>query len=307
MFEEIEFRDGLEFRAVGRVLSGVAMRYGDVADLAMGVRERFEVAAFQPLGDVSLNLQHDSQRELARTGNGLTVIDGPRSLELRAVLTGSAELELVKRGALNGFSIEFHALSQRTEGDVRVVQKAKLSAIALVDRAAYPASKVEVRARLGQTMRASIPTGRRLDCDCVDAGCQVEFEDGALEFSGELVAAFGNYQSPLVSAQRGTLQVQQRDGGPAVEIDLPDSDVGRAVLAASSAAGLVVRPYVDRRTAEYETTAEGVRVYSVAPVRAVIVSATDARRGWPDPELVPTPDLGDEGRRAAPGRRRLWL
>ena len=302
-----EFRDGPELRIQGRTLVVVALKYGDVANLGGGVRERFEAGAFQPLGDVSLNLQHDGGHVLARSGNGLTVIDGPRSLELRAELTGTAELDLVRRGALNSFSIEFHAVAQRTEGDVRVIERARLSAIALVDRGAYPASKAEIRARLGQTMRATIPTGSKLDCDCVDAGCQVEFEDDSLEFSGELIAAYGNFQSPLASTRRGTLRIRQRDGGAEIEVDLPDSDAGRAVLAASSAAGVVIRPYVDKRSAEYETTAEGTRVYQHAPVRAVIVSATDKRRGWPDPELVATPNLDVEARRAAPGRRRLWL
>ena len=305
-FEDLEFRDGPECRVSGRVLSGTALAYGDVANLG-GFSERFEAGAFQPIGDISLNLQHDPSRELARTGDRLVVVDGPDQLELRAELTGTAEIELVKRGALNGFSIEFHAVAQRVEGAVRVVERARLSAIALVDRAAYPASKAEVRARMGQTMRASIPTGRRLDCDCVAQGCQVEFEDDSLEFSGELIAAFGRFENPLGSTQRGSVRIRQRDSGPEVEIDLPDSDAGRAVLAASSAAGLVIRPYIDRRTAEYQTSDDGVRTYQHAPVRALIVSATDKREGWPDPELVATPNLDVEARRAAPGRRRLWL
>ena len=51
------------------------------------------------------------------------------------------------------------------------------------------------------------------------------------------------------------------DGGAEVEIDLPDSDAGRDVLAAASSSGVVIRPYLDQRSAEYQTSAEGTRVY----------------------------------------------
>ena len=308
-----EFRDGREFRVLpdGRTLAGVAMRYGDTADLG-AFRERFMPGAFAPIGEVSLNLQHDSSRVLARTGgNGLVVSDGPRSLELRAELTGSAELELVRRGGLSGFSIEFYPLDQRIEGDVRILSKARLEAIALVDRGAYSQSKAEVRAKLGQTMRASIPSGRKLDCDCVGQGCQVEFEEDSLVLAGgDVIAAYSNYQSPLASTARGTLRTTPRAGGMVIEIDLPDDDAGRAVLAASSSAGVVARPFVDQRTAVHTTGGDGTRTYSHAPVRAIIVSATDKREGWPIPALIATPALNDEPevRRAAPGkRRRLWL
>ena len=306
----LEFRDCLEFRVAGRVLTGTAMRYGDVANLGE-FRERFVSGAFAPIGEVALKLQHDPARELARTGNGLVVADGPRTLELRAELTGSAELELVRRGALNGFSVEFHALDQHVEGDVRVIKRAQLTGIALVDRGAYSQSKAEVRAKLGQTMRASIPSGRKLDCDCVGAGCQVEFEDDALDVTGDVIAAFGNYQLPLALTARGTLRTAPRDGGLVVEIDLPDDDAGRAVLAAQNSTGVVARPFVDQRTAVHTTDDDGTRTYTHAPIRAIIVSATDKREGWPIPALVATPEIDDpdaEARRDAPRRRRrLWL
>ena len=48
----------------------------------------------------------------------------------------------------------------------------------------------------------------------------------------------------------------------------------------------------------------GVMVYSKLKIRAFVISATDAREGWPAPEIIATPGM-DEGR-AAP-RRRVWL
>ena len=73
--------------------------------------------------------------------------DGPQALEVRAELAeGAAALELVKRGALRGFSIEFHAVAERRDGGIRVIERATLSGLALVDKPSYPGATVEVRA-----------------------------------------------------------------------------------------------------------------------------------------------------------------
>ena len=310
----LERRAGLEFRVAGRTLSGTAMRYGEVSP---SFRERFMPGAFAPIGNVALNLQHDPGRELARTGRGLILADGPRALELRAELSGTAELELVRRGALNGFSVEFHALRERREAGVRVVERAALTGIALVDAGAYPGATAEVRALAGRTMRARIPSGAALDCECVGAGCKVRFlqealaeaiREGIEDATRTIIAVHGDYKAPLASTARGTLRARMVGEDAEVEIDLPDSDAGREVLAAAADAGVVVRPYIDRSAAEATTDAAGVTTYSRAPIRAFVVSATDKREGWPDPALVPTPGLDPEGRRAAPERRRrIWL
>lgn len=306
----VEHREGVSFRVSGRTLSGRALVYGDIAP---DFRERFEPGAFGEVREIPINLQHDRSIIIAERA---ILTDTARSLDVRADLpAGSAALELVRRGALSGFSIEFHARAQRYEGGMRVVERADLTGLALVDRGAYPQATAEVRARSGRTMRATIPANTDLDCDCVGAGCKVKFLTDALaqaiqegiEEGKAWVAAHGSYRTPLASASRGTVRARMVGDDAEVEIDLPDSDAGREVLAAAADAGVVVRPFVDREAAEFTTDAEGVTTYTKAPIRAFIVSATDKREGWPDPVLVPTPGMDPEGRRAAPRRRRLWL
>lgn len=127
----------------GRTLAGVALAYGDVS---ADFRERFLPGAFGALPAVALNLQHDPALVLAPAG-ALELADSERALEVRATLpAASAAVQLVKRGALTGFSIEFHARAERRDGDVRVIERAELTGLALVDRPAYGASTAEVRA-----------------------------------------------------------------------------------------------------------------------------------------------------------------
>ena len=129
--------------ADGRTLSGRALVYGDVSP---DFRERFVPGAFGALAPVALNLQHDRKLVLVEA-DGLALTDSERALEVRATLPAdSAAVLLVKRGALTGFSVEFHALEERRESGIRVIERAELTGLALVDRGAYPQSKAEIRA-----------------------------------------------------------------------------------------------------------------------------------------------------------------
>ena len=138
---EPERRLALEFRVASRTLSGVALRYGD---LAPQFRERFVSGAFGEVGSIDVNLQHDPALVVAR---GAVLTDSPRELRVHVELAeGSAAIQLVREGALNGFSIEFLAVAEHDEGGIRVIEEADLRGLALVDRGAYPGSVAEVRA-----------------------------------------------------------------------------------------------------------------------------------------------------------------
>ena len=95
----------------------------------------------------------------------------------------------------------------------------------------------------------------------------------------------------------------RRTGPAEVTIDLPDDDAGRAALAAHESAGVVVRPYLDPVESVGEQVGD-VMHYEHVSIRAFVVSATDAREGWPTPKVVATPDVSDT--RAA-RRLRRWL
>lgn len=136
-----------------RRLSGVALRYGDTAKLPWG-DERFEPGAFGDVAraDVILNNAHERGRPLARTGGGgLFLEDTAEALTVRANLPATREaddvLALVRGGVLRGLSVEFRPVAERMEGDVRVIERATLRAVAIVDTPAYPDSTVAARAK----------------------------------------------------------------------------------------------------------------------------------------------------------------
>ena len=345
----------LEIRAAGRTIVGEAVRYGEEAS---DRPERFEVGAFQPIGDVALNLQHDRGITLASTGDRLTVMDSPRALEVRAELRDGAALTLLRRGGLRGLSVEFRALAERRDNGTRVIERAALEAIGLVDTGSYT-GRLELRRRGGGgyggggnyrgggrsyrgTMRSTIPTGKRVACDCagdpverfaimaaegvedvieesiaaVEKELGVAFEDLGVRAAADgddIIAAWHTFGQPLASVRKGTLRFTEAEGGLGVEIDVPDTPAGEMLLDAHDVSGVVVRPLIDRRSAEWTTetlpTGEQVAVYSKWPLRGIIVSATDRREGWPRPTLDTTgaPEPSAPAPEERRHRRRLWL
>ena len=325
----VEHRLAPEFRVSGRTLSGRAILYGDIAP---GYNERFQPGAFGDVRTIPVNLQHDSSIILAPDA---LLTDTPRELRVRAELPErSAALALVKRGALSGFSIEFHARQERREAGVRVIEHASLTGLALVDRGAYPQSKAEVRAhraRSGRTLRSKVPYDLDLACECIaksgpgSGGACIPLARFT-KMSGDLMAETiadalgtadqilngpdvlaiaGDYKRALASASRGTLRARSTDDALEIEIDIPAGTVGDELVAVHEGAGTIARPLLDMDKSEFVDTDRG-REYSKPHLKAILVGATDSKAGWPDAKI------DYDGDRAAPApaperRRRVWL
>lgn len=152
-FAATEFRETPQ----GVLVEGVAVPYGREADIGGMFRERFEAGAFGDLSnaDVIANRQHDRGQPLARTGpgGGLTLQDGPDALRASVLLPPTADGkdtgELLKRGVLRGFSVEFLiAEGGETWVDtLRSISRAELRGLAIVDRPAYTDAEAKVAER----------------------------------------------------------------------------------------------------------------------------------------------------------------
>ena len=291
-----------EIRAEGRRLSGVVLTFGEVSP---SHREQFEPGSLRLAETVHLDLGHDPLKAAAWfPGGGLELRSDHSALRMVAevpkIPAGDAALEMVRSGRATGLSIEFRAVKERRDGVIRVVEESLVRGIGIVAAPSYLGSRVEARRRSGRTMRATIPAGRSVECRCSGAECkfakmaaegmQEAFDKAFRQFEREVVAGFGSYDMPLASASSGTLRGRILGNGDGeVEIDLPADSVGAATVAAHEAAGVIVRPHIDAAAAE--STVEGeTRVYQTMPIRAFLVSATDARSGWPAPVLTATPE-----------------
>ena len=325
-----EVRAGCEFRVAGRTLTGTVLRYGDVSP---DFRERFVPGAFAPVPDVPLRLQHDPNMVVLPAG-GFILADGPRALEIRAELPAdSAAINLTRRGKLSGWSIGFHSRQDRREAGVRVVERAELVEVSLVDAPSYPDSLAEIRKRSGRTLRSKLPYNKSLACDCIarrgsgSGGACIplarfskvageameEAIDSALAEARDVLAVAGNFRRPLGSVSRGTLRAKSTDDGLEIEIDLPAGTVGDEIVAAHESAGVIVRPLIDFDQSEFVDTARG-REYTKPHLRAFIVGATDTKQGWTDAvidEVLEGPPATTADKIAALSkiskRRRLWL
>ena len=143
------FLPNLRYDSERKRVSGIALRYGDVADLS-GYQETFRPGAFSEsgLGDVIVNVQHDRGRPIARVPETATLTDTETELTLSVDLSVDTTAardsrELVERGILRGLSIEFLLQPGGAEWktkDLLEVSSARLLAVALVDRPAYPDS-----------------------------------------------------------------------------------------------------------------------------------------------------------------------
>ena len=282
----VEVRNGGAIRLAGRELSGVAMPYGTVAP---NYRERFEPGAFGSAGPVPLLLQHDPGSVVLEASQ-VRLQDGPDALRLSGDLEeSSAAFQLVQRRSLRGLSVGFAAVRESRDGEIRVIERAELHEVSLVDSPAYPEAVVEVRAAVGK-LAARVPYGEKLSCRCKSGCTHARFERGSLkaaaESADEILAIRGSYADTLASKKARTLRLTETSEGLSIELDLPDTSAGRDLAEQSAAARLLARPVWDETASQYEV-ADGVAVISGATVKAVLIGATDADEGWPSVEFTP--------------------
>ena len=313
-----------EIRASGRTLSGAAVFYGDRAVFPWG-EETIEAGAFAPLGDVILNRQHQRVIPLARTnGGGLTLEDSPEALRIRAELpdvqSANETLELVRSKILRGLSIEFHATAERAEGDLRIIEKAHLVGVGVVDDPQYEQSLVtarekENRAKRLRTIRGNIPSGKSLECrcspgDCIEAIFENEALDSALtpDQNSDILGVVGEYQNAVASQKRKSLRFwSDGKGGVEYALDIPNNARGRALLETMDAVDVIARPVLDLDASDF-IVADARATYKKARIRALSIGATDASRGWMPLRFKTGP--GDDmpaGAAGARRRARLWL
>ncbi|MCY4374310.1 MAG: HK97 family phage prohead protease [Spirochaetaceae bacterium] len=142
----------IEFRAEGDRLSGVVVPYGVPSNLGR-FTETIAPGAFAPIGELRLNVMHVRERSIAvnREGGGLVLDDTPTDLRAQVVLPkygeGPAVSELVSRRVLTGFSVEMTVSEDTWEGRRRMVKRARLVGLGLVDVPGHEGAILELEKR----------------------------------------------------------------------------------------------------------------------------------------------------------------
>jgi len=154
----IERRAGLEVRAAGRRLTGIAAPFDTVAHVN-GFEERIAPGAFRETladgHDVLALHDHDSGQLLGRTRNGsLRLQETARGLEFEVDVAdttlGRDVLALAERGDLGGMSFAFRVrpAGERWDGTVRELRALHLVEISTISSfPAYPTTEVHARCR----------------------------------------------------------------------------------------------------------------------------------------------------------------
>ena len=220
---------------------------------------------------------------------------------------------LVQASVLQGLSIEFNAIEQRQENGLRVISRAELVGVGLVDKPAYPASTIEARrlenrAKLSLRLKGLIPYGTTADCRCQTGNCKQvrilkDAFKGALSEDREILAIYGDYNKAIASRARGSLILTDTPGGLLIDASLPDSTSGRDLVAQSEVVPILTRPFFDQSASTFEEEGD-VAIYSDMKLRAILIGASDMAKGWPAASLVEP-----EARRADrwEGRRKICL
>ena len=210
--QNIEQRQGGEIRVQGRTLSGTVLSY---SDLSPEYNERFLPGSLSPVQAVPLLLQHDRSLTLLPP-DSFVLHDDPDRLHIRAKLPeDSAAIKLTQRGSLNGFSIGFVPEQERNQEGVRIIERAKLQEISLVDQPSYPDSQAEVRQRRDPRtwISGGIKYGVGVACQCLpgQACGKVLFFPKSLSPRPDTMAVVGRYSESIGSTAGGTLRFQQTD------------------------------------------------------------------------------------------------
>jgi HK97 family phage prohead protease len=128
-----------------RTIIGLAVPYGEEADLGGGVRERFEAGAIESVEDVKLFYGHEDP-----IGKVLEGKDTEAGFEIRAKVSetpkGDEVLTLMRDGVLNKFSVGFFPVESERDGSVIIRKKVDLREVSVVAIPAFAGANItEVR------------------------------------------------------------------------------------------------------------------------------------------------------------------
>ena len=231
--------------------------------------------------------------------------------DLPPIPAADRALALVRAGEATGLSLEFHSEVEKMDGEIRVLEVARVSGIGLVRAPSYDSSRVEARARGGrggrgrpkerrEWIKGGIRYGVTSYCQCLRGECnKILFRPTAFGYvdDGDDVLAHVGRTTESVGSTRGkTLRLT--DTPDALEFLITDAArdtaAGRQLTdLARAKTSIFGRPLLDDAASEF-TEEAGVRTYTKAKMRGLLLKpiggSPELREGWDPIELLDEAD-----------------
>lgn len=302
----------IEYRADDGTVEGTAIDYSDAARIpgpgGAVMLERIEAGAFGSIGDVVANLQHDRQRPLARTGGGgLTLEDTTERLRAKIALPDTTDgrdaRALLARGVLRGLSVEMVVQDEVFRGRERIISRADLKGLAVVDRPAYSLSVAALKRWTQVEDRAAFNGTYQMDqaetiSDAPGRGTvrKRKYRPGAFDVSIQDAAqeigllTSRNPNDAVASKRSGTLAIEREGGNLLVTASSVAETSAWLDLVARRDAGLALslQPVIKADSGEYEDIAEDpadgsalIRTYTTAKLLGFMVTARPPKGAAP--------------------------
>ena len=240
----MEQRSGIELRADGGTIEGVAIRY-EFASYVREIRrrEKFRPGAFAPIGTVILDLEHrTADAPLVFTPDSLQLSDGSDALRFRAQLNsdaGKAVYADIAGGKLTGCSVSFAARNEHSDifQNLRTITAATLHRIALTSNPAHAATAIEARSlrieerQGGLALLGTLPHGPNSRIVTADRGRVRKAEYGRSAFEHSVNSQLGklaelsltlnrDITQQIASRRLGSLRLKNDSRGLHFEADL---------------------------------------------------------------------------------------
>ena len=212
-----------ELQAQGNEISAVVMRYGDIsAPHTDGLRHQFMPQSIELADDPMLTLFHKRELPVSR---GLTWEHDDTALRFTASIPSTASgrqaREYLDAGIVAGVSAEIHPIVRRREGGLLVYESALLSAVSLVDKPAFPQSRITrfglewdpgigaIEYQRARGITATILKGLPV-ITSLSRKRKIELvKDGVFRFAENVILLDGDYSRPIASTAAGGLAVAQ--------------------------------------------------------------------------------------------------
>ena len=229
-----------------RTVEGIAVPYGQEANIGGKYRERFERDSILAEGDIHLYWQHDYALPIGKVIEGRSEEEG---FIVKAYISetslGNDVYALVKDGTVRNFSIGFVPVESSVEEDNLVVRKiAKLSEVSLVPQPAYEGAEVTlVRNEQDSEMVQQDQINSEKESDSV---MENEITNSELDVA-EVRSALENLERKfdLISAPAPEVAVEKRSAGEVLKaIAAGDEALVRAYAGGTTADAVVRNPWV---------------------------------------------------------------